>query len=678
VLRVAKGAGLIVLSLALLAVLVVGAILATFDANRFKPEFIALGRHLSGRDFDIAGDLSLKLSLSPTVIARRVKLGNMPSAKPDAMLDIAHFEARVQLLPLLQHRLIVHELRLSGANIDLQRDHDGVANWTFAERLPAVSAAPANSLEMFDLKKVSLKDSRIKLHWFGAPSREIFIDSLTLEPDGKGLPLRLRSKMRLAGQAFSVSAKLAPLERLFANENYAVELRVALGDYHFTITGAVAEPLLGRGMAFDFSGAVRAHEMSPQLFSNLVPDLAEARISGRVRDDDGAYLFDGLQVSLEQSALTAQARLELGGVRPALAITFSAEHLDMRIFDRMWSNDAETQRLFSTTALEWERMALLDLDIDGSIARVKTPSMSLGNVRFAANLVDSKLALTEFSALLERGTVAATLRIDAGQEIPRFEHTLALENVSMAPLVKAANAIRFRGDHVALALDLKSVGSSLAEIAQNASGNIRFSVRDLDIASRDAAIVSGDVLLQAFRFLNPLASHNSDETIECAEFNFPLRAGRALAATGIGMRTDKLNILGGGEIDFGRETLDLGVSAKAREGFGLNIAGFADFIRIGGTLREPRPTTDAGGALLIGAKVGAAIASGGLSLLAEGLLDRSQSDLDVCAIAAGTVALPSASARAQSELSNAADTADAAIKRAGKTLQGGFNRLFSE
>ena len=69
----------------------------------------------------------------------------------------------------------------------------------------------------------------------------------------------------------------------------------------------------------------------------------------------------------------------------------------------------------------------------------------------------------------------------------------------------------------------------------------------------------------------------------------------------------------------------------AREGIGLNLGKVVQLVKIGGTLREPKLVADASGVVSTGLSAGAAVATGGLSLIAEGLLERALKGGDICA-----------------------------------------------
>ncbi|MEA3291068.1 MAG: hypothetical protein U9Q71_01980, partial [Pseudomonadota bacterium] len=118
--------------------------------------------------------------------------------------------------------------------------------------------------------------------------------------------------------------------------------------------------------------------------------------------------------------------------------------------------------------------------------------------------------------------------------------------------------------------------------------------------------------------------------VECAVLNFPIKKGNINAKRTIAIKTDKLTLLGGGKINLRNESLNLVVSPKARKGFGISAGTLAKMVGIAGTITEPRVDTHLRGYLETGAVIGAAIATSGLTLLAQGLWDRTTANSNVC------------------------------------------------
>ncbi len=167
--------------------------------------------------------------------------------------------------------------------------------------------------------------------------------------------------------------------------------------------------------------------------------------------------------------------------------------------------------------------------------------------------------------------------------------------------------------------------------------------------------------------LNPQTEADRDSELVCGVLNFVIVDGIATADNGIALQTARANVLGSSLIDLGSEAIEIRARPKAREGVGVNMAQFSDFVMIGGTLMAPRPVTDVSGALGTAGTVGAAFATGGLSLLAQGLFSRIFSSDDPCGVALGQ-------APASAQPDGARDTLD----KAGDTVKGLFRDLFGE
>ena len=106
--------------------------------------------------------------------------------------------------------------------------------------------------------------------------------------------------------------------------------------------------------------------------------------------------------------------------------------------------------------------------------------------------------------------------------------------------------------------------------------------------------------------------------------------GKALASQGIAIKTDKITVLGGGIIDLETEGLEIIIRPKARKGLGISVGTVANVVKISGSINQPKIAIDTSALVESSATIGAAIVSGGWSLLAQGLLARNKANSDVC------------------------------------------------
>jgi len=130
----------------------------------------------------------------------------------------------------------------------------------------------------------------------------------------------------------------------------------------------------------------------------------------------------------------------------------------------------------------------------------------------------------------------------------------------------------------------------------------------------------GDMLEEIVNRLNPFRSVATYTDVVCHAGAMSIRNGNLALEPGVVLRTKKMDIASGGTINLRKESLDLAFNTRSRRGIGISAGkAITPYFKIGGTMASPRFVVDPKGIALSG---GAAVATGGLSILAEGLWDR--------------------------------------------------------
>ena len=180
---------------------------------------------------------------------------------------------------------------------------------------------------------------------------------------------------------------------------------------------------------------------------------------------------------------------------------------------------------------------------------------------------------------------------------------------------------------ISVTLELKSVGSSPRELASVANGRILLTQGSGKIKNNILGKVSGDIFAQLFNSLNPLAEHEEFSNWECTVVSVNLVDGLA-DIDGMLAQGEKVMIVGGGDIDLKTEKLNIEFNTKPRSGVGISADMFVTpFVKVKGTLASPNVGLNEKGTLLTG---GAAVATGGLSLLLKAAFDRATAEGDQC------------------------------------------------
>ena len=180
---------------------------------------------------------------------------------------------------------------------------------------------------------------------------------------------------------------------------------------------------------------------------------------------------------------------------------------------------------------------------------------------------------------------------------------------------------------ISVSLELKTVGSSPRKLVSVANGRFLLTQGPGKIKNTILKKVSGDLFTQLFSSLNPLAKHEEFSSWECTVVSVNIVDGLA-DIDGMLAQGEKVLIVGGGDIDLKTEKLNIEFNTKPRSGVGISADMFVTpFVEIEGTLASPSLGLDETGTLLTG---GAAIATGGLSLLLEAAIDRATAEGDHC------------------------------------------------
>jgi len=271
-----------------------------------------------------------------------------------------------------------------------------------------------------------------------------------------------------------------------------------------------------------------------------------------------------------------------------------------------------------------------ELDIDVVIGALETHKFFITDIDTNLNLADSVLRFGQDNIGVLGGIMDLDLRLDASIPLPELKLKMVASGVDPAkmPSKKLASIVKY--GFVNLTLDLDGAGESIANIMGAADGEIELEFFNLLVDAKALELVGSDISLQVLRAVNPFLEKEDSVEFECGLFQADIQEGMLTARNTVAAQSKRIALVGGGVADLATEQLEFVVTPKPRKGIGISASNLARIVRIGGTLGGPRLEVDPRGVLQSGAKVGAAIYTGGLTILAEGLLNRLRGLDNVC------------------------------------------------
>ena len=300
----------------------------------------------------------------------------------------------------------------------------------------------------------------------------------------------------------------------------------------------------------------------------------------------------------------------------------------------------KTTRFFSNAPINTNWMSKLNGRIHLSAASGSNRLISMRDMQMQMRLDNGTLRQT-ITGRMGQGDLAMSLVVDAtarqgdGQDDGKGDGIVA-EFKMHGKQLDTKGLVVFRQDDFVDSgtfdsdIEIIASGASMAELAATANGRVALRLNDARMKNQTLNFIGGDIFSNLVTFIDPFRSIGEYIDIECGIIQFDLAQGVAASKNGLALKTDRVTLLGAGEIDLHDESLKILLTPKARKGFGINPSALAKVVRLGGTLAKPKIEGDSSRLLEAGVTVAATVYSGGLWLLVKGLLDRNQANADVC------------------------------------------------
>jgi AsmA family protein len=532
--------------------------LSSIDLNRHVAFVEAKAKEATGRELKLKGNIGFKLSLLPTVAADDVGFQNAPWGSRPLMASAKRVEVQIALLPLLTGEFEIRRVVLIEPDVLLEVNAKGEENWRFGPAKSAKETAPEPAQAGgIEVNRIEIRD---------------------------GILTYRQAKPRRAYRA--------RIERLALDTARGFET-----------------------LGFDGKGAL-----------NDVPLDLQGRASRR---KDSLALED-LSIAVGKSRATGALQLALAGARRPFRLRLDAPLIDLQDLyalrksvagDAGGAKTRNDGRVFPNDPFPLAALKALDGDAELRIQKLRlADGNQLDDIRVRSRFAQGKIDSDELKLRLQARELIVKVHADASSgRFLAVNATLAGEKVPLAALTGLLGVSPApEGSPTDVDVRFSGRGDSVRTLMASANGDLRVVVGPGRYKNR-ALDVGADVT-QLANALNPARSQDPYTEVKCAVLRFPVRNGIAKINNGIALETNKVRLIGGGTVNLRNEAIELGFRPEAASGLGVGVGNLARFAKVEGTLANPRIGLDMAGTASTAAAAGAAIATGGLTLLAGGLL----------------------------------------------------------
>jgi len=624
------GTGGMLLVLAAVIVIAVHSI----DPAAHLPVAVAKVKELTGRDLRVDGGIGFTFSLVPKLSIEGVRFQNASWGSRPEMLSAKRVEVEIALLPLLSGRIDIRGLTLIEPDILLERNNEGRGNWQFdaADAKPQSSAAEPAS-QGIEIRRAHVE--RGSLTYRNASDRkERKLEIVDLDMKDSGGRMQIDLSGRVDGEGLEVKVAIkrdaTPADVDLTLKSAGMTLTVE------TAIGAASKSAVPDGK-FDLD--VREWGSVGKLVGAGPIKLPALKASGKLKSADGTWIVDDLKAALGKSNFAGTIRLRTDAAASALDVKLESTLVDLAELQGPHKKEAHKDgRMFSAETLPIEPLKNITGRIEARIARLALKD---------GKAVDG----VELLAVADRGRIRADpVRLMIGGRELRIRaildassgKTLGAElaihgtGISLGALSALLNLSGTpEGSPTDIDIRFNGQGHSMRTLMANANGDVRLVIGPGRMKNR--AIDWGADVTELLNAINPARASEPYTELKCAVARLPIRQGVIRVENGIAAETSKVVVIAAGVIDLRTEVLDLGFRPKAATGLGLGIGSLASLGRLRGSFTHPTVELDMAGTAKTAAQLGLAAATGGLSLLASGLLSDNVPDRPCQAALTGTM-----------------------------------------
>ena len=413
------------------------------------------------------------------------------------------------------------------------------------------------------------------------------------------------------------------------------------------IKGVLADAQRLKGL--DVTVAVEGRDIGPfgTLAGGPLPKVPPFRIEAGLKDQAGGYVVEGLDLKVGGSDLAGRLAAILEAERPRIDAALTANLIDLDALlppGEKKPAPTDVKRLFPDDPLPLAALDTAEAKVTVRVKRMVGGGAPIEDLAVDLSLRKGRLEVTRLNAGLAGGAIDASLGLDGALGLNARLNVKGVDTGALLKTMKLTELLQ--GGLLDGKIELKGRGASVRGLMGSLTGEVVVTLGKGRVHNSAIDLAGADLASKAFASLNPLAEKEEYTELSCGALRFILKDGMATAEKGIAVQTPKMNVVGSGTINLKTEEIDFAVKPEARQGLGINLASVAGMVRATGTLAEPTVGLDKLGAATGALSVGAAIATGGLSLLAEGLVGRATADENACQTALGkTVAAKPAAAQ---------------------------------
>jgi uncharacterized protein involved in outer membrane biogenesis len=564
-----------------LALLVALALFITFGLNTLRGPISRAVTNATGRELVIDGNIRAVWSpVHPRFRVERIRFGNADWAREDYLFSADAVEAEVRLLPLLRGLVVLPQVRLEGAEVNLERDDEGRQNWI---------------LDTKTEKDEQKKDSRVRIEL-------LTLDQGHLSYVDAGLDIDLQSDLNTdeTGVVFATVGTYQGLELSASgragqvlslrDESYPFPLRAEarIGDTRVKVDGTITGLVGFKAIDMQVTLSGKSMEELYSIVNVALPSTKPYTTTGHLVRNGTVVRYENFTGKVGGSDIAGSLQVDTGGKRPFMQGDLRSKVVDLGDLGVIVGTDEpQEEGVLPDKPFDPARWDSVDADVRIKAGTIRRPEqLPLQNLSARIQMKDRVLTLNPLEFGIAGGKFAGPVTLDGTGDIIGAKLQMRVEKLQLGQLFPTIQSNKASVGDIGGLVDLNGAGNSVAQMLGSSNGKIGFFMDGGEISKFMMELVALDVWGVAKVTLQ------GDKPVEvrCAVADFNVKDG-VMNTNAFLFDTAVVKIEGGGTINLKTEEMDLKLNPKPKDS---SVASLNSPLYVRGTFSQPKPSPDVG------------------------------------------------------------------------------------
>ena len=605
--------------------------LKTFDLNKYKSYAEDLVYKQTGRKLAINGEAYLGISLIPTVIVNDVELANASWAQHEQMLTVKRLELKFALLPLLHKEIVIDNVMLVQPEVYLEKSSDGLVNWDFSKpetiaasdkmlegvmvvaqnTLVASDAAPAlvstdktepaaMAISGFAARNVSIQNGIVEYNDQTSGKIQVLqINSFDFSADGMDAPLTASFDVVYDNQAIQGQTTFGSINQFLAgNEPFPVRADVSALGVTAAVNGQVEHIMDNAAYNLDVNVYNPAGNMNAPEVTFI------ARIIGNLQN----VKADISTLNVANNLVTGVVSADISSPKPFVNVQLNSDKFDLTSLTPAqplaWNlpefnliGSAQASQLVPDTLVPYAVLNTVNADVVINVKELIIDSdMTANNVAVTAKLNNGVLAVKPLKLDFGGGDVEADLTVNSATQkivLKLSSQNILLQNMHKGFQVVGTTDFGIKsGGQTQIWADLTTQGATYRELVNSLNGQLVTIVDKSVLQAGSLKFMTGNIITQVLSLINLNVNKNPEIDLQCAVVRTDFAKGKASFPQGIAVQSDQLTLVSDGTINLINDNVDFTITPSMSLKDANVLQALSSFIKVGGTLQNPKIELD--------------------------------------------------------------------------------------